>query len=53
MIKKEQSVGRYDVEFDAAQCKLSIGVYFYQLKIVPIGNSQEEFISTKKFVLLK
>lgn len=53
LIEKEQSAGKYEVEFDAAGYKLSSGVYFYQLKTVPIGNSQEEFISTKKFVLLK
>jgi hypothetical protein len=44
LVNEEKSAGSYTIEFNAGE--LSSGIYFYQLKA-------GDFISTKKFVLLK
>ena len=46
LVNKEQTPGKYEVEFDAGKYNLSSGIYFYQLKI---GS----FIQTNKMVVLK
>ena len=48
--KKEQS-GRHSVKFNATN--LSSGIYFYQMKGMDISNKKDNFISTKKMLLLK
>jgi len=51
LVNEELSAGVYKVTFDASD--LSSGVYFYQLKVLQIEAPRKEFISTKKFILLK
>jgi hypothetical protein len=44
IVNEEQAPGKYNIDFNGAN--LSSGVYFYKMQT-------EEFISTKKFVLMK
>jgi hypothetical protein len=49
LVNEEKTAGTYEVEFNSHSGNvrnLTSGVYFYQLKA-------EEFISTKKMILLK
>lgn len=46
LVKKEQSPGNYEVEFNTGKMHLSSGIYFYEL-------SAGAFTSTKKMILLK
>lgn len=46
LINEKLSIGKYNIEFDAAENNLSSGVYLYQLKT-------PEFTSTKKMILIK
>jgi hypothetical protein len=47
--------GSYDVEFSRNLINqvLSSGVYFYQLRMTPIGGEAGEFLQTKKMMILK
>ena len=49
--KGEQTVGRYEVEFDTGKYGLSSGVYIVQLSVEKKG--EEVFRQSKKLVLLK
>ena len=51
LVIEELNAGYYQVIFDASH--LSSGVYYYQLKAVPIGKHGENFVETKKMVLLR
>lgn len=52
LVNEEQSIGSYEVEFDAAG--LSSGMYFYKLQTDnPSKNSGQGFIETKKMILTK
>ena len=44
LVNQDQSKGRYDMNFDAAE--LASGIYFYRLQ-------SGSFISAKKMILLK
>jgi len=43
LVNKQQSVGNYEVEFDASG--LTSGIYFYRIQA-------GEFVKTKKMILL-
>ncbi len=49
LVDEVQKIGRYEVRFDGL--RLASGVYFCRL--VAVGNTGQEFESTKKLVLMK
>ena len=51
LVNEEKSAGTYELTWDAAN--LPSGVYFYQLRTMPIGRQAGGFIATKKMVLLR
>ncbi len=52
LVKEYRPAGKYETEFNAAS--LPSGVYLYQLKAGDLSTSSgEDFISTKKMILLK
>ncbi len=51
LVNEQKQQGRYDVNFDAS--KLASGIYFYQLKVIDPLKSANNFISTKKMLLIK
>ena len=53
LVNKEKHEGNYEVNFDAAEFNLPSGIYFYQLIAVDLLNKKDNFISTKKMILLK
>ncbi len=46
-----KEAGRYELDFDGSG--LVSGVYMYRLQAVPVGRQAEEFVETKKMILLK
>jgi len=51
LVNKKQSVGSYEVEFQANE--LPSGVYFYRLQVSPSSSSGQGFVETKKMVVLR
>jgi predicted GH43/DUF377 family glycosyl hydrolase len=52
LVNEEKPIGSYEVEFNAAS--LPSGIYFYRLQAgSPSTNSGQDFVETKKMVLLK
>jgi photosystem II stability/assembly factor-like uncharacterized protein len=51
LVNEEKPPGEYQVQWNAES--FSSGVYFYQLKAIPLGRQAESFISTKKLLLMK
>ena len=51
LVNEEKPAGSYSVEFNGN--KLSSGIYFYQLKAVPIGRQAGTYTATKKLILLR
>ena len=50
-VNEEKPAGTYELTWNAAN--LPSGVYFYQLRTMPIGRQAGGFIATKKMVLLR
>ena len=56
LVNEEKPAGTYEVEFDGNSGEvrnLPSGVYFYRLQAVPVGRKADDFIQTRKMVLLK
>jgi hypothetical protein len=51
LVNEERDAGSYETTF--SENSLSSGVYFYQLRSVPVGRQAGEFVQTRKFVLQK
>ncbi len=51
LVNEEKTAGKYIVNFNGDN--LASGIYFYQLRATPISGQAENFISTKKMLLLK
>jgi hypothetical protein len=51
LVNENKAAGNYTVSFDAA--KLSSGTYFYKLQARSSGSQAENFVQTKKMLLLK
>ncbi len=51
LVNEEKPAGSYAVKFDGS--RFTSGVYFYQLRITPMGWQARSFIKTKKMILLK
>jgi hypothetical protein len=51
LVNEEKPAGSYEVQFDGSS--LSSGIYFYQLRTMPVGRQTEKFSSVKKMILLK
>ena len=51
LVGKKEQAGRHSVKFNATN--LSSGIYFYQIRVTDLSNKKDNFISTKKMVLLK
>ena len=51
LLNERKSAGNYSFSFNADY--LPSGVYFYRMQAIPEGSRAGDFISTKKFVLLK
>jgi hypothetical protein len=51
LINEEKSEGVYEITFYARN--LPSGAYFYQLRIYPANGGAEEFVETKKMILMK
>ena len=50
LINENKNAGKYNVGFDANQYQLTSGIYFYKIEV---SNSKENFVQTKKMVLVK
>jgi hypothetical protein len=56
LVNEEIPAGSYKVEFNSHSGEvrnLTSGVYFYQLKIYPVNGVAEDYVVTKKMVLLR
>ncbi|MBL1215433.1 MAG: T9SS type A sorting domain-containing protein [Ignavibacteriae bacterium] len=55
LINDDFAAGRYDVKFDAATInrQISSGIYFYQINVQPNNDTGNDFMETKKMLLLK
>lgn len=55
LVNDIKPAGRHEVDFNPNSFGLSLasGVYFYQMKVVDQTNQSQEFITTKKMILLK
>jgi hypothetical protein len=56
LINKEMPPGKYKIRFTVGQDSspdLASGIYFYQLRAMPIGRQAGNFVQTKKCLLLK
>ncbi len=55
LVNDIKPAGRHEVDFNPNSFGLSLasGVYFYQMKVVDQTNQAQEFITTKKMILLK
>lgn len=51
LINKEQYAGNYNIVWDAGD--FPSGVFFYQLKVQPIGTQTRSSVQTKKMILLR
>ena len=51
LVNNEKQAGGYEVEFSASA--LPSGVYFYQIKAVPIGRQAGDYVQVRKMMLLK
>jgi hypothetical protein len=53
LVNEKQVAGVYNYEFQISDYELGSGVYFYTLKARQAGSLAENFVSTKKMILLK
>lgn len=51
LVNKDVAAGKYTVKFNAEN--LNSGVYFYQIKVVPVDSRAGNYSETKKMVLLQ
>jgi len=55
LVNKEQPQGYYEVTFEASSInsQTSSGVYFYRIQAIPLDGQTDNFVDTKKMMLLK
>jgi hypothetical protein len=51
LVDEEKPAGIYEIVFEAAG--LPSGVYYYQLRAMPIGRKAANFVDTRKMIFLK
>jgi photosystem II stability/assembly factor-like uncharacterized protein len=51
LINETKEAGRYEVKWEASS--VSSGVYIYQLRATPTGGQAENFMSSRKMIILK
>ncbi|HAB53724.1 MAG TPA: hypothetical protein DCE80_16370, partial [Ignavibacteriales bacterium] len=53
LVNEEKHEGKYEVEFRTDGLHLSSGIYFYRLQVYPANGGPENFVETKKMILLR
>jgi DNA-binding beta-propeller fold protein YncE len=51
LVDEKKQPGKYEIDFNAEN--LPSGVYFYRIKVKPVGNNNHEIIQASKMLLLK
>jgi 3',5'-cyclic AMP phosphodiesterase CpdA len=51
LVNEFKTKGSYNISFDGSN--LASGVYFYQLRVIGVSGSSNNFLSTKKMLLIK
>jgi len=53
LVNEEKHEGKYEVEFRTDGLHLSSGIYLYRLQVYPANGGPENFVETKKMILLR
>jgi|GEM_PF-4685499 len=53
LVNQIQKNGDYNIKFSSAGAQLASGIYFYRLQAHPLVGGGQDFIETKKLILLK